>query len=47
MKKKLEVISLLGILLMTSCGENKINYYQEYVRGYVYYKIPSEKKVSI
>ncbi len=44
MNKKIQIISILGALLLTSCGENKINYYQEYIKGYVYYKIPSEIK---
>lgn len=44
MNKKMKIIALLGILLLTSCGENKINYHQDYTKGYVYYKIPSETR---
>ncbi len=42
MNKKTKIIFLLGSLFLSSCGENKINYHQDYVKGYVYYKIPSE-----
>lgn len=42
MNKKVKVIPIFGIILLSSCGEKKLNYNQEYTSAYVYYKIQSE-----